>query len=91
LKKELIVRKVADYVAQLLRLKLSSIGSLFPENLTDDSVSHLVGECIVPYFFKYKHIQLDIPRGPYTTSSEWLAAHMEFLFHYIEMWRASDV
>lgn len=61
---------------------------MFQHNLNNSDakdVDHFVGEYITPCFFKYEHVQLNIPRDPYTTSPEWLAAHMEFLFHDIRM------
>ena len=93
LQKELLVRKIADYVAQLSRLELSGIGSIFQYNLSSGNtkgVEHVVGEYIGPYFYKGEHIQLNIHRGPYQASSEWLAAHMEFMLYDIAKWRASD-
>lgn len=95
LQKELLVRKVADYVAQLSGLELSGIGSVFRYNLRSyttgvpEDFDYLTGELISPRFFKDDRIQLCFHRGPYQTSSEYIAAHLEFLLHDIAALRAS--
>ncbi|KAH6615304.1 hypothetical protein C7974DRAFT_443519 [Boeremia exigua] len=92
LKKELIVRKIMDYMVQLSRIELSGIGSMFRYSLSSgnsEGFHHKIGEYVAAYFFRNEHIQLEIPRGPYTTSSEWLAAHMEIISHNITMWHES--
>ncbi|KAF3049853.1 hypothetical protein E8E11_008919 [Didymella keratinophila] len=94
LKREVLVRKIADYVTQLSQIEPSDIGSLYQSSLgsTDpENVHHVVGEYVDPYFFTYEHIQVKTHRGPYTCSSEWLAAHLEIMLYDIANLRAGDV
>ncbi|KAF1365029.1 hypothetical protein EJ07DRAFT_172035 [Lizonia empirigonia] len=54
------------------------------------SLEHVVSEAIRGQLFTGDHIQLDIYRGPYRTSAEYVAAHTQFLLHDIAKWRVSD-
>ena len=91
--KEVLVRKIADYVAQLSRTKLSGIGSLYQYNLSSSdpaNIHHAVGQYVDPYFFEDEHIHVNTHRGPYTCSSEWLAAHMEIMLYDIANLHSGD-
>jgi hypothetical protein len=88
LKKGLLVMRIAEFQAQLFNIEFSGIGSL---SLADDSASHInappdstvvVGEIVQPAFFKGDNVTLDINRGPFRNSQEYLAARLQLLEHF---------
>lgn len=98
LKKGLLVEQIVGFMSELSQLKLSCIGSVYQYHLdsriqdtkTPPSLEHVVGEAIRGQFFTGDHIRLDIYRGPYRTSAEYVTAHTQFLLHDIVKWRVSD-
>jgi aminoglycoside phosphotransferase len=89
LKKGLLVQQVAEFVSELSHLEMFGIGSIYdhhPDNElkeTTPAVERVVGEAVVPLFFVRDHIQLDVHRGPYQSSAEYVTAHTQFLLHDI--------
>lgn len=89
--KSVLVEQVADITAQLFRLKFSHIGNVFRSHdlLGTSSESHdallpmgLVVDRIVSMpFFWDTHITQDVPRGPFPSSTEWLAARLAFVIN----------
>jgi aminoglycoside phosphotransferase (APT) family kinase protein len=97
LKKGLLVQQVAGFTAQLARMQLSGIGSIYhAEAATDadgesvDIQSYRLGEAVRPTFFLESHIQLPIARGPFTNSEAFVSAHMQHLQHDIATQLQSD-
>lgn len=92
LKKGLLVQQVADFVAQLARLELPGIGSIYTsDNITSNGVSpppasdYQIGEAVQPAFFLEDHIQLPIARGPFPNSHAFVAAHMQHVVHDVTL------
>lgn len=79
LKKGLLVMKIADYTAQLFRLEMRTIGSLY---LTHDPPGFTLGETVLPQFFKSTNIHLDIPRGPFASSRAYITARIQLTQHW---------
>ena len=96
LKKEMIVRQVVSYLAQLFERWFSHIGSLYatselqklpkatdiPEVVllgadvsTPDTAFCLSRIVLIPFFWG-EHIKYDVPRGPFKSTREWLAAEI---------------
>lgn len=81
-----LVEKVVDITAELFRLRSDMIGSIYRANdipkdflrgpTIDDGLplGYGVGPIVAMQFFQDKHLSLDIPRGPFPSSREWLAA-----------------
>ncbi|KAH6615250.1 hypothetical protein C7974DRAFT_443407 [Boeremia exigua] len=96
LQKHQLIGQIADYVVQLMQVELSGIGSVFRYNLRSHSseapedFTYVTGEVVSPEFFRENRIQLALHRGPYQTSSEYIAAHMEFLMHENAAMRTSS-
>lgn len=85
LKKQLVVQQLALYWTELLSIRLSKIGSIHTANTDQpDRVfvePYEVGEIVLPEFFVGDHIQLDIDRGPYNSSRNYLGACLDILLH----------
>ncbi|KAH7095637.1 kinase-like domain-containing protein [Paraphoma chrysanthemicola] len=97
LKKGLIVQQVADFTAQLSRLKFPLIGSIYSHNVYQhdehqptSNHHYTIGEAVTPTFFIEDHIQFDHPRGPFTTSLSFVTAHMQHFQHDIATQLQSD-
>ncbi|KAH3918533.1 hypothetical protein HBI56_134730 [Parastagonospora nodorum] len=89
LKKGLLVMQVADFMAQLFRIELFSIGSLRlsdPEQRGKESLNDahnfVVGETVLPPFFKNDNIKLDISRGPFTSTQDYIHARIQLAQHF---------
>jgi aminoglycoside phosphotransferase (APT) family kinase protein len=103
LEKEVLVRKVIDYLAQLFRQRFRRLGNVYatrdlqslsgpdlPDTIllggehstasTGFSVSEIVS---IPFCYN-DHVKLDVDRGPYKHSREWLAAQLDFAMHGAE-------
>ncbi|KAH7095645.1 hypothetical protein FB567DRAFT_586954 [Paraphoma chrysanthemicola] len=103
LEKELLVRKVIVYMAQLFQQRFLRLGSLYAtqalQQLPTADLTHacLLGAehsskakafCLsevvsIPLFYN-DHWTLDIERGPYKHSREWLAAQLRIALHDAE-------
>lgn len=82
--KGVLVMKVVKFMAQLFRLEFKGMGSLYTSDrgeTGDDSEKFVVGETILPPFFMGKNILLDIPRGPYSSSQEYIQARIQLARH----------
>lgn len=86
MKKGLLVKQIAEHVAQLFNIELSGIGSLGPADKfaanADGQSTHTVGEIVQPAFFKGDNIALDIARGPFRSTHEYLTARLQLLEHF---------
>lgn len=85
-----LIRKVAAISAELLRIRSDAAGNIYQRS--DSSVSrqatgnrlpagYLLDRMVCGQYFWEKHISLDIPRGPFWSSAEWLhaiLAHKEY-------------
>lgn len=74
--------KVVKFMAQLFRLEFENIGSLYTSDrgeTGDDSEKFVVGEIILPAFFMGENILLDIPRGSYSSSQEYIQARIQLV------------
>jgi hypothetical protein len=96
LKKELLVRKVVTYSAQLFRKRFNRLGNLYSTtelqqlSTPDTPDAVLLGAesstgytqfCLskivsMPLFWG-KHVDCDVPRGPFKRSRDWLAAELQ--------------
>lgn len=90
LKKGLLIQKLVKFISELSELEFRGIGSLYEYQLNSrlkgitSNVEYVVGEAILPAFFVGDHIQLDVHRGPYHTSAEFVFAHTQFLLNDIQ-------
>jgi hypothetical protein len=90
LQRGLLVTQLAHFVAQLSRMQLHDIGSLFFKEPPPNDATHIVsspmfqlGEAIHINFSIDDHIQLPIPRGPFKNSHDFVLANMGHLQHDI--------
>lgn len=88
-----LVKKVAEYLAELNKIRFSAIGNLYQSSQlpvssgdTPSKVSsnppgdeYVVGRISSVPFFNSHHFEMDVPRGPFASSREWLASQL--LFH----------
>jgi len=83
-KKQQVVTQVADFTAQLFRIEMSSIGSLYFANQGDSSATEKfeVGEIVLPTSFRTSNITLPVNRGPYTTARSCINAYVTFAQHF---------
>ncbi|KAF1840891.1 kinase-like protein [Cucurbitaria berberidis CBS 394.84] len=109
LKKELLVRKVITYLAQLFRKRFHRLGNLYATEdiqqmstkdmpdavfLGAEHSSHTVrfglGEVVSIPFFYNDHGGIDVPRGPYKHSRDWLATCLRLYLHDADNINASN-
>ncbi|KZM21784.1 transferase [Ascochyta rabiei] len=87
LKKQLIVQKLATFLVELFNLPLSGIGSIcstISHTKSDGDLtghSYTVGETVLPRFSIGDDVKLDIDRGPYNSSRNYLNAYLDMLLH----------
>ncbi|KAL2051505.1 hypothetical protein ABVK25_008167 [Lepraria finkii] len=83
--KRKLIDKTVNFSAQLFRLRAPSIGNTYRSADTADIPNDLqcpaipenkVGRIVSMPFFRNDHLSLNIPRGPFSTSREWLAASL---------------
>jgi hypothetical protein len=87
LKKGLLVMQTVEFMAQLFRRDMPSIGSLYfvdsDQAITPTSPkAFTVGETVLLPFFKSTNIKLDILRGPFITSADYIAARIALTQHF---------
>lgn len=83
--KEALTAKIAHYSAELLSIRFSGIGNLFRDQDTAESMhcqdagspGFAIGRIVSMQFFWGDHFTYDIPRGPFSTSAEWLLARLQ--------------
>jgi hypothetical protein len=102
LKKELLVRQVVAYFAQLFEKRFEHLGNLYttkdmqklssaelPEvkllvaEFSTDTEGLCQGRIVSMPFFWGKHVSYDVPRGPFTSSRNWLTAQLDL--HLIDV------
>ncbi|KAF2995879.1 hypothetical protein E8E13_004324 [Curvularia kusanoi] len=87
LKKQLIVQQLAVHWVELFDIRISGIGSIHTSDMypnrydgnCEDSVC--LGEIVLPGFFMDGRYQLDIDRGPYNSSRNYLNSCLEWVLH----------
>jgi hypothetical protein len=100
LEKELLVRKIVAYLAQLFRHRFRHLGNIYatqdlqqlsesdiPDamllgaNHSTTSTAFSISEVVSIPFFYNGHWSVDVERGPYKHSHDWLAAKLQFATH----------
>ncbi|KFY30403.1 hypothetical protein V493_01936 [Pseudogymnoascus sp. VKM F-4281 (FW-2241)] len=71
--KEALVRKFAEFSSTLFRKPLSGIGNIYGSSRSSSS---RVGRIVSMQFFWGEHIHYDIPRGPFSSSRDWINARL---------------
>jgi aminoglycoside phosphotransferase (APT) family kinase protein len=103
LEKEVLVRKVIEYLVRLFRKRFQHLGNVYaphdlqqiPDPVRPNAISlsaeHSTGstgisvsEIVSIPFFYHDHGRVDIQRGPYTHSRDWLVARLQLAFHDAE-------
>ncbi|RDW61201.1 phosphotransferase family protein [Aspergillus mulundensis] len=71
-----LVQRVAGFQSQLMRHPFSGIGTLLD---TSEEVGQKPqpGELVSTSFFDGAHFDLDIPRGPFRSTHDWLASYLQ--------------
>jgi len=100
LEKELVVRKITEYLTQLFRKRFSRMGNIYDtqdlqqlseqdlpdamllsaDHSTADTAFSMSEIVSIPFFYN-DHGFVDVERGPYKHSREWLAAQLQFALH----------
>lgn len=76
-----LVEDVADIMGQLFNIRTDTIGSIYQMEPDKASLFGL-GRIVSMHFFWGDHVHLDhIPRGPFTSSRDWLHARLQLLLH----------
>ncbi|RSL71745.1 hypothetical protein CEP53_001350 [Fusarium sp. AF-6] len=73
--KSALVRQFALFEASLFRNQLSGIGNIYPTALP--TPTPITGRIVSMPFFWGDHINLDMDRGPFRHSRDWIAARLE--------------
>jgi hypothetical protein len=76
--KAILVQRMAELQAQISRHEFSGVGTLIAGKEESDEEERL-GEVVSGMFFWGSHFDYDIPRGPFRSSHDWLAAYLEFV------------
>ncbi|OCL02706.1 kinase-like protein [Glonium stellatum] len=103
--KELVIRRISVYIAQLFRQQFSAIGNIYHSVISNDPtfigpdtpsihqrhqresiqcegyVPYSISKIVSPQFFIGDHLRQYVPRGPFTSSQNWLAARLMFVKH----------
>jgi aminoglycoside phosphotransferase (APT) family kinase protein len=88
LKKGVLVMQAVDFMAQLFRIEMSGIGSLYLADECTDSMpveiskKFTVGEVVLPPFFKGSNITVVTDRGPFSTSQAYIKTRICFAQHF---------
>ncbi|KAI1788567.1 kinase-like protein [Ganoderma leucocontextum] len=84
-----LVKTIVGILAKLYDHPLSGVGNIYPataDAVLDDMApptSHTVGQIISMTFFWDDHFDQDVPRGPFISSHDWLAACLQFILNDI--------
>ncbi len=93
--KEELVKTVALDLARLFRVRFASIGSLYRGQYcaalsepspagSSGAESYLIGPIVSMHFLWENHVTQDVPRGPFSSSREWLDAKLKFIVNDCE-------
>ena len=72
-KKKLLVRKVVALLVQLFQQRFPTMGNLYMDN----HQQFRQGQNVELVFFWENHLKFKVPRGPFSTSQEWLRASLD--------------
>jgi aminoglycoside phosphotransferase (APT) family kinase protein len=72
-KKELLMRKVVALLVQLFQQRFPTIGNLYMDN----HQQFRQGQNVERVFFWENHLKFKVPRGPFSSSQEWLRASLD--------------
>ncbi len=82
--KEQLVQQLAIYSSTLFKKQLRNIGNIYAssgsEPFRNDTLPE-VKRIVSMQFFWGDHIQQDVPRGPFRSSKDWIAARLSFNEH----------
>lgn len=103
LKKEVVVREVISYLAQLFEKRFHRPGNLYTTNgltrlptceipetvllgsdFTSADTTYCLSELVSVPFFIDQHLTATVPRGPFKSSRDWLAARIALHVHDID-------
>lgn len=73
--KEALVRRIAEIWAVLFRRPMKGIGNIYSAS-SKKEVAPKVGRIVSMQFFWGKHIYQDVPRGPFSSSREWMLTRL---------------
>jgi hypothetical protein len=88
--KEEIVKECAKHQSQLFQKQFDKIGNIFPQGSSvgtsetclsrggEENSRDAIGRIVSLLFFWGDHLTHDAPRGPFTTSLEWLQTRLRF-------------
>ena len=83
-----LVKTIVGVLAKLYDHPLSGIGNIYPATAGAAVVAsdvapstHPVGQIISMTFFWNDHFDQDVPRGPFRSSHDWLAACLQFILN----------
>ena len=74
--KERIVEQLASYYSTMSRYALNGIGNIYPEWRQSDLSAPEVSRIVSMPFFWGDHVMHPIPRGPFKSSHDWVAARL---------------
>ncbi|EJD38206.1 kinase-like protein [Auricularia subglabra TFB-10046 SS5] len=77
--KELLVLDVVACLAELFEHTLSGIGNIYPTSGNGASID--VGRIVSLPFFWDQRAKLDVPRGPFRSSADWLSARLSLVMN----------
>jgi hypothetical protein len=79
-------RRIAEYQAELYRygnrdLAFKAIGTLNVESAQNNREPSSTGQIVCRYFCMGDHLKYDVPRGPFSTSQDWIRSKIELVVH----------
>ncbi|KAJ0416360.1 phosphotransferase enzyme family-domain-containing protein [Aspergillus carlsbadensis] len=76
--KAALVQRVTEYQAQVFRHRFSGLGTL---TLNDEGNGQRPepGQLVSGMFFQGDHYDLDIPRGPFRSTHDWLSSYLQIV------------
>lgn len=76
--KEAIVEQLAVYSASMYRRQFHAIGNIYPNPKRPDPRTLEIKRIVSMQFFWGDHISQAVPRGPFKSSQDWIAARLSF-------------
>ncbi|TFK48903.1 hypothetical protein OE88DRAFT_1663161 [Heliocybe sulcata] len=87
-----LVRELVGVIAKLSVHRYSCIGNIYPHDCVEIDNEHpsssifvsdapTIGRIVSVDFFRDKHLEYDVPRGPFHSSHDWLSARLAIILN----------
>jgi len=89
--KEKLVEDICDIVYQLFHIRSDAIGSIYQLQTSCLRESFRVSQLVTLEIFWNDHVHLEISRGPFASTKEWLYTRLQLVLHDCQMQLAIDL